>query len=132
MVEDYLALESLRLAERLRVVRKIAPAATGVRIPTMLLQTLVENAIKHGIAPLREGGTLRIEAHVTGKELVICVVNSRFVKPHSADIATRQSTEGVGLKNAERRLGLLFGARAILKLDLSDPAQAVATVRLPT
>src|SRR6185436_17584678 len=55
MVDDYLALESMRLAERLRVEREISPAARSACIPSMLLQTLVENAIKHGIAPLQEG-----------------------------------------------------------------------------
>jgi sensor histidine kinase YesM len=131
MVEDYLALESLRLAQRLQVVREVEPAATGVRIPTMLLQTLVENAIKHGIAPLREGGTLRIEAHVAAEELVIRVINPHAVILHSANRATQQSLEGVGLKNSARRLRLLFGARANLDVDLSDPTEAVATVRLP-
>ena len=67
MVDDYLALESMRLADRLRVERDIAPAARTARIPSMLLQTLVENAIKHGIAPLKEGGTLRISAQVVEK-----------------------------------------------------------------
>lgn len=131
MVEDYLALESLRLAERLQVIREIAPAAAVVRIPTMLLQTLVENAIKHGIAPLRQGGALRIAAHVTAGELVIQVVNPRPLRPLSADGDLRSSPEGVGLKNSGRRLRLLFGSRASLAVDLSDPAQAIATVRLP-
>jgi len=131
MVEDYLSLESLRLAQRLQVVREVEPAATVVRIPTMLLQTLVENAIKHGIAPLREGGTLRIEARVAAEELVIRVVNPHPVKLLSAERETQRSPEGVGLKNSARRLRLLFGARANLDVDLSDPAQAVATVRLP-
>ena len=77
MVDDYLALESLRLAERLQVERDIAPAARTARFPSMLLQTLVENAIKHGIATLKQGGTLRIEAHVVDKDLVLRVVNPR-------------------------------------------------------
>jgi len=61
MVNDYLALEGLRLADRLTVVRDIAPEATQVRVPVMLIQTLIENAIKHGVAELKQGGTLRIE-----------------------------------------------------------------------
>jgi sensor histidine kinase YesM len=89
MVEDYLALESLRLSERLQVVREIEPAAATLRIPTMLLQTLVENAIKHGIAPLRQGGTLRIEARVAAGELVIRVVNPRPVHPPAPGEAQR-------------------------------------------
>jgi sensor histidine kinase YesM len=126
MVDDYLALESLRLAERLKVIREIAPAATMVRIPAMLLQTLVENAIKHGIAPLKQGGTLRIAAHVVAAELVIEVVN-----PCSEGAAIELRSESIGLKNLSERLRLLFGPAARLRLDRSGPGLAIAEVRLP-
>jgi LytS/YehU family sensor histidine kinase len=126
MVNDYLALESLRLAERLQIVREIEPAAADARIPVMLLQTLVENAIKHGIAPLRQGGTLRIAARAVANELIIRVEN-----PRPADHASPPYHEGVGLKNASERLRLLFGKSASLELDLSRPNRATATVRLP-
>jgi two-component system sensor histidine kinase AlgZ len=96
-----------------------------VRIPTMLLQTMVENAIKHGIAQLKQGGTLRIAAHVVGKELVLQVDNPR---PESA--ATTDNA-GVGLRNSTERLRLLFGSRANLHLDLSRPGHATAEIRLP-
>jgi LytS/YehU family sensor histidine kinase len=125
MVDDYLALESLRLEDRLRVDRDIAPEARTVRIPTMLLQTMVENAIKHGIAQLKEGGTLRITAHVVEKELVLQVFN-----PRPADTTTAGSG-GVGLKNSSERMRLLFGSRASLRLDVSQPGQATAEIRLP-
>ena len=125
MVDDYLALESMRLAERLRVERDIDPAARTARFPAMLLQTLVENAIKHGIAQLKEGGTLRVTAKVVEKELVLLVHN-----PRPPDAPTLK-TEGVGLRNSTARLRLLFGDRASLRLDLSQPGQATAEVRLP-
>jgi sensor histidine kinase YesM len=126
MVDDYLALESLRLAERLNVVRDIAPAALMVRIPVMLMQTLVENAIKHGIAPLKQGGTLRITAHVAAGELVIEIIN-----PCPEGVAMDLGSENVGLKNLSERLRLLFGPAARLRLDLSGPGLAIAEVRLP-
>ena len=116
MVDDYLALESIRLADRLRVERDIAPAARTAQIPVMLLQTMVENAIKHGIAPLKAGGTLRITAQVVDRELVLRVVNPR------PEEAANTPNEGVGLKNSIERLRLLFGARASLRLDLSQAA----------
>lgn len=125
MVNDYLALESLRLADRLDVVRDIEPGALDARIPGMLMQTLVENAIKHGIAPLRHGGTLHISARVVEKELIIEVSNPR---PVGDDHVPR---EGVGLRSASGRLRLLFGATATLNLDLLDPGRATARVRLP-
>jgi sensor histidine kinase YesM len=126
MVNDYLALEKLRLADRLMVVRTIAPQATQARVPVMLIQTLIENAIKHGIAELKEGGTLLIEAHVVNAELTIQITNPR---PINAPIPPAQ---GTGLKNSSERLRLLFGSRASLRLDLSRPGEATAEVRLPT
>jgi LytS/YehU family sensor histidine kinase len=125
MVNDYLALEGLRLAERLTVVRDIAPEATQARVPVMLIQTLIENAIKHGIAELKEGGTLRIEAHIVNAELTIQIMNPR---PINAPVPPAQ---GTGLKNSSERLRLLFGSRASLRLDLSRPGEATAEVRLP-
>jgi sensor histidine kinase YesM len=127
MVNDYLALESLRLADRLDVVREIAPGAESVRIPALLMQTLVENAIKHGIAPLRHGGTLRIAARVVDKHLLLEIGNPRPVVEDD-----KKTNEGLGLRNASARLRLLFGPAAKLELDLLDPARAVAKVRLPT
>jgi len=124
MVDDYLALEALRLAERLKVVREIEPAAAGERIPVMLVQALVENAIKHGIAPLKEGGTLRLAAHVEDRHLCVTVEN-----PRAAGLSL--STTGIGLRNSSERLRLLYGAAASIDLDLSDATRAVASVRLP-
>jgi hypothetical protein len=126
MVNDYLALESTRLADRLQIVREIDTQAANARIPVMLLQSLVENAIKHGIAPLKRGGTLRISAQVVNRELRIEVENPRSPVTDSAS-----PSQGVGLTNASKRLRLLFGAAASLQLDLSDPHRAVASVRLP-
>jgi LytS/YehU family sensor histidine kinase len=101
MVDDYLGLEALRLADRLVVERDIDPAALTARVPVMLLQTLVENAIKHGIAPLKQGGRLRLVARRTDGALTISVVNSC-----STDIAPDKGPEGIGLKNLSGRLRL--------------------------
>jgi sensor histidine kinase YesM len=125
MLNDYLALEGLRLADRLNVVRDIAPETTQARIPVMLIQALIENAIKHGISEVKEGGTLRIEARVVNAELTIRIINPRPVN------APLPPAHGTGLKNSSERLRLLFGSRASLRLDLSRPGEATAEVRLP-
>jgi len=83
IVEDYLALESLRFGERLRIERDLAPEAMAVRVPVMLLQTVVENAIKHGIAELPAGGDLRIVAALQAGTLHIVVENTRPEKPNA-------------------------------------------------
>jgi two-component system sensor histidine kinase AlgZ len=125
MVDDYLALEALRLAERLQIARNIEPQAVHARVPRMLIQSLVENAIKHGVAPLTAGGTLGITALLASQELVVIVSNPCPMQ------VTRDVVEGVGLRNSAERLRLLFGSRATLHLDLSIAGQATAEVRIP-
>ena len=124
-VGDYLALESLRFGERLRVERDIAADARDVRIPVMLMQTVVENAIKHGVAELPGGGVLRISAAVRSGALHIEVQN-----PRPANAPPRASP-GCGLHNAAERLRLLFGSYAKLELDLSHAHLAVARICVP-
>ena len=125
IVQDYLGLESLRLEERLSVDCEISAEARGVRIPAMLLQTVVENAIKHGIAELPAGGVLRIRGEVRDGALVLEVDNPRPSAPLG------EAGEGTGLRNAAERLRLLFGDRAGLDVDLSRPAIATARIRIP-
>jgi hypothetical protein len=132
-VEDYLALESLRLGERLRVQWDMPAAARGVRIPVMLLQTLVENAIKHGIAELPSGGLLTVAARLEADVFTLTVEND------CPNPSMNPSSDGIGLRNATERLQYLFGPNASLRLDIttpasasSGPAQAIAqaTIRL--
>jgi two-component system sensor histidine kinase AlgZ len=125
IVDDYLELESLRLGERLRIDRQVNAPSDRTRIPVMLLQTVVENAIKHGIAELPDGGVLRIRADLREDALTIEVENPRPAIPG------RTANEGVGLRNAAERLRLLFGAAAMLNLDLSHPGMATTRIRIP-
>jgi hypothetical protein len=124
-VADYLELEALRLGERLHIERDIEAAALRARIPVMLVQTLVENAIKHGIAELPQGGALRISARVRDGVLRLEIENPR------PRVATRREGEGVGLRNGTERLRLLFGDEASLDLDLGAADRAVARLRVP-
>lgn len=125
MVSDFLELEKMRFEERLAVTREVAPATGAAQIPAMLLQTVVENAIKHGIAELPEGGLLRIRAALRDGVLDLEVENPRPLAP------VRSLSEGTGLRNAEERLRLLFDSRASLELDLSQPARATTRIRIP-
>jgi hypothetical protein len=126
IVDDYLELEALRLGERLRVERDITNQARTLRIPVMLLQILVENAIKHGIAELPAGGLLRIYAGVKDRSFVLEVENPRPERQRAV-----ASHESIGVNNATKRLDLLFGPGATFDLDLSRPALALARVSLP-
>jgi two-component system sensor histidine kinase AlgZ len=125
IVADYLELESMRFEDRLRIEIQVPDVAAEVHIPVMLLQTLVENAIKHGIAQLPSGGLVRVSATVQSEMLVLEVENPRPPAP------VRAAADGVGLQNARDRLRLLFGERASLELDLSRPSVATARLRIP-
>jgi hypothetical protein len=104
LVERYLGIEQVRFGERLRVERAVDPDAAVCRVPPLLLQPLVENAIKHGIQDLVDGGAIRIEARREGDLLRLVVEN-----PVDADAPDRRG-QGVGLENVRRRLEV-FGAR---------------------
>jgi hypothetical protein len=125
MVSDFLELEKMRFEDRLTIEREVAPDLGSTRIPAMLLQTVVENAIKHGIAELPAGGSLRIRADLQDGALVLQVENPR------PPTASRRLTEGTGLRNAEERLRRLFESGASLELDLSQPAIATTRIRIP-
>lgn len=124
-VGDYLALESLRLGDRMRVELDIAADAQDARVPVMLLQTVVENAIKHGIAELPGGGVLRVAAILRDHALHVDVQNPRPKNP------PLREEQGSGLYNAAERLRLLFGSRATLELDLSQSDRAVVRICVP-
>ena len=104
LVERYLDIEQLRFGDRLRVERAVDADALACCVPPLLLQPLVENAIKHGIQDCLQGGTIRIEARHDGAFLRVVVEN-----PVDADAPSRRG-EGVGLENVRRRLEA-FGAR---------------------
>jgi len=125
VVDDYLALEKVRFEDRLTVTLDIADEARQHQVPAMLLQTLVENALKHGIARCRDGGEVILRARVADRALALEVANT------AAERAPEPTGGGVGLANAGERLELLFGSRATLRLDRSDPARTVVAVRIP-
>ena len=125
IVSDYLALESARFEDRLRVKFEIDPAAVRAEVPAMLLQTLVENALKHGFAKISGGGELLIRVSLDAGDLHIRVENpGRLSEPSPG--ATQ-----VGLKNARERLRLLYGDRARLDLANREDGRVAATVLIP-
>jgi sensor histidine kinase YesM len=126
VVNDYLALEQVRHEERLRLRLDITPEALHLPIPPMLLQTLVENAVKYGISPRAEGGEIAIIARNEGGALRIQVSNPGVISQE-----VRSSSTGLGLRNAAERLRLIFGERATLMLRADQPTVVVAEAVIP-
>lgn len=121
---DYLALEEMRFGDRLKVRWLISPETHQLLVPQMILQLLVENAIRHGVAPAREGGWIEIVTEPAGGKLNICVRNSIAGKSVNG--------AGVGLRNAEARLQYLYSGDASLHFSVSEDRIAIVTVLLPS
>jgi two-component system sensor histidine kinase AlgZ len=125
VVADYLALEKVRFEDRLRLHVAIDPAAAALPVPPMILQSLVENALKHGIARLPHGGDLQIRASAHNGTLVLEVENTGELRD------SRPGDTQVGLTNIRERLRILYGDRASLALRNSEDGRVVATVQIP-
>ena len=111
VARTYLAIEGMRLGPRLSVEEAVDDAARRCRVPPLLLQPLVENAIRHGIATRPEGGVLRIEARSDGHRMSLGVEN-----PFDPDAPPRPGM-GVGLANVRRRLLAAYGDRARVEVE---------------
>jgi hypothetical protein len=122
LIEQYLALERIRLGGRLRELWEWDHSLEGRELPPLLLQPLVENAIKHGIAPNRGGGDLRIFLQLEGEQLLLGVANTGSPLVEGA-------SEGIGLRNLRERLALLGERPDALRLR-RDGAWTVAELCL--
>ena len=102
LVKNYLELEKIRFEERLRIDYKIADNSLKCEIPPLMVQTIVENAIKHGISQMIDGGVITLESNFDGNSLTISITN-----PGKLD--QQLANTGIGIKNTQRRLSILFG-----------------------
>jgi len=123
IVDEYVSLERVRFEDRLRFERTLDPGALEARVPAMLVQTLVENAVKHGVAALPQGGVVRVRVAINGHSMTISVSNSGTMR-------LEHDEGGHGLRNTMARLRLLYDHHA--SFSLSDASgETVATVTLP-
>ena len=124
LAERYLAIERVRFGARLGVDKRVDPAALRCLVPPLLLQPLVENAVKHGVADRVEGGTIRIEAHRHGDALVVEVEN-----PRDPEAPPRRG-QGLGLDNVRARLDALDRRATRVDVDRA-PDRFRVTLTLP-
>ena len=122
-VRQYLGIETVRFSDRLQPTFAVDAAVLGAAVPEFLLQPLVENAVRHGLARREVATLLRIEARREGDQLVLSVTDDG-PGPVSSD-------EGVGLGTTRERLATLYGGRARLELTTTAEGGARVTVRLP-
>ncbi|HEX2094843.1 MAG TPA: histidine kinase [Longimicrobiaceae bacterium] len=126
-VQDYLALEQIRLGPRLRLVTEMDPETLDCSVPAFTLQPLVENAIKHAIAPFVQGGTLWIESRFDGSHLCLHV---RDDGPGTVGDALAASA-GVGLRVVRQRLDVRYGGRASVQIETAPGRGFGVTARIP-
>jgi len=124
LVETYLKVEKVRLGDKLQFDKIVTPEALTVRIPALTVQPLVENAVKHGIGNLPEGGRITLSAAVKDGRLNIEIADTGAGLP--AAPLPQLFTRGVGLSNINERLSALYGAQSRLRIN-SQPGQG-ATV----
>ena len=114
-IDDYLSIELVRFGEKLRFERNIDPKTLDMLIPSMLLQPLVENCVKHGLGNKVEGGTIRIETRLSGDRVHIRVEDDGVGIPEHK-LATMLES-GIGVSNVSERLKVLFGANHRMWID---------------
>ena len=126
VIRPYLELLKMRMEERLQVEIAVPAGLLTAEFPPMMLQTLVENAIKHGLEPKPEGGVLRVAAEVVDGRLEVEVADTGVGFGAAGTAGT-----GVGLENVRERLALLYGARAALTVAANPGGGTVATIAVP-
>jgi two-component system LytT family sensor kinase len=114
IVTDYLNLEKIRFEERLNYSISVSPEASAFSVPPLLLQTLIENGIKHGISKLTEGGLITLSAELKSEKLTITIRNSGHFDEN------KKSETGFGLKNTRDRLIYVFGEAAAIEIRNED------------
>jgi hypothetical protein len=124
LAHAYLSVQQIRMGPRLAVRTDAPEALLGLAFPPMMLVTLVENAIRHGLTPLPEGGEVRISARLADGRLRVAVTDDGAGLSES-------SGPGVGLANIRARLATVYGGNARLLLAANTPSGVVATIELP-
>lgn len=125
VVRDYLGLESIRFEERLMTEFDVDPASKEFLIPPLMIQTLVENGIKHGISRLTEGGLIQIKALVENDRLTIQIRNS------GQYLNGVKKSGGLGLENTKQRLRLIYGDAASFRISSESDNFVLTEITIP-
>ena len=126
VVTDYLGLESIRFEERLKTEFDIDPDSLDFLVPPLMIQTLVENGIKHGISKLTAGGTIRMKTTVHNDRLTIQIRNSgKYIN------GAKHSSGGLGLENTRQRLKLIYGEKASFRIMTENDTFVLTEIEIP-
>lgn len=126
IVKDYIDLEKTRYEERLRCTKVVEEEAHRFQVPSLMIQTLVENGIKHGISKLPSGGELKLNAFVENNKLHVRIEN-----PGILDVNHKPET-GFGIVNTRQRLNLLYGDQAEFSIRDSNDQTVITEIIIPS
>jgi signal transduction histidine kinase len=126
VIRPYLAILKVRMEDRLQTSVNVPEGLASAEFPSMMIQSLVENAIKHGLEPKAEGGTLTVNAEIVHGKLAVTVADTGlgFGKGDTAGT-------GIGLTNIRERLNLLYGDRASMVVADNSPTGTIVTLTVP-
>ncbi len=127
MVKDYLGLEGIRFEERLKTELDIDSASLDFMVPPLMIQTLVENGIKHGISKLKDGGVIQIKTKVENDRLKIHIRNSGHFQLNGA----KKTSVGMGLDNTRQRLKLIYGDEASFRILTESNTFVLTEIVIP-
>jgi signal transduction histidine kinase len=125
VVRNYLEVFSVRMGERLQYGIEVPDDVKTMRIPPLLIQPLVENAVKHGLEPKVGGGAISIKAMRDGDRIRIMVADSGI------GVNDKSAGSGIGLENIRKRLGLLYGEQGRLLFEQNEPSGVKVTIEIP-
>jgi LytS/YehU family sensor histidine kinase len=131
IVKDYLALEQMRFEERLQIEFDIDEDTLHQQVPPMMLQTLVENAIKHGISKQVMGGVVRIVAVFKDNVMQLQVQNTGQLSAAVNGNGPLPEGQGFGIKSTQDRLNLMYQGKAVFEIKNLNPLMVESKVTLP-
>ena len=126
IVKDYLGLESIRFEERLKTEFEIDPESREFLVPPLMIQTLVENGIKHGISKLTAGGIIQMKTAVRNDRLTIQIRNSGHYNN-----GARRNSGGLGMENTKQRLKLIYGNKASFRIMSENDTFVLTEIEIP-
>ena len=130
--DDYIDIEVVRFGtDKLRVEKDIDPRTLEVLVPSILLQPLIENSIKHGLEPRIHGGTVTLRSHLEGDRISIEVSDDGVGMTGRPESAIRRTGSGIGMKNVKERLEVLYGNQASFNVVSNPGRGTVVSIEMP-
>jgi two-component system LytT family sensor kinase len=130
--DDYLDIEVVRFgADKLRVEKEIDPRTLEILVPSILLQPLIENSIKHGLEPRIHGGTVTLRSRLEGDRVRIEVADDGVGMNNRPTSTLSRAGAGIGMKNVQERLEVLYGNQASFRVVSNPGRGTLVTIDIP-